>query len=366
MTTPALPARPRALVPEDLTRPTGPPARPVYRAAVATALAGLTDGESAAAAARRAYPQDQALPVVLRAASAVADTSTSGWASQLLAVQTVEWIASLKPSVFAQLAGIAPLRPSFDNGQLPRIPSRDATPTVAGSFVAEGAPIAVRKLNLSSTILMPKKLATISSYSNEIARSSVPDFEMVLRVEIANDTGLAIDSILLDATAATSIRPGGLRAGVAGLTPTAGGGFAAMIGDLQQLVAGIAPAQQPVLIANPKQALSIALTQSSGVGLEGITVIVSPNVAAGMLIAIDAADFVVATGLPSFAVTQEAVLHEEDTTPAALSSAGTPNTVAAPERSYFQTDCLALRMTMRANWLTRRTNAVSWLQAATW
>jgi hypothetical protein len=83
------------------------------------------------------------------------------------------------------------------------------------------------------------------------------------------DTSVAVDTVLLDATAASTTRPAGLRNGVATLTATAGGGFAALVGDLRQFVAALITAsngnlRQPVWIMNEIQALSIATTQNAG------------------------------------------------------------------------------------------------------
>jgi hypothetical protein len=40
--------------------------------------------------------------------------------------------------------------------------------------------------------------------------------------------------------------------------------------------------------------------------------------------------------------------------------------VAAPQRSLFQTDSLALRMVLPLNWLQRRAGTVAWVQNVTW
>jgi hypothetical protein len=49
---------------------------------------------------------------------------------------------------------------------------------------------------------------------------------------------------------------------------------------------------------------------------------------------VDAADFFTASGdEPRFDVSDQATLHMEDTTPLAIGTAGSPNTVAAPVRS---------------------------------
>jgi hypothetical protein len=95
--------------------------------------------------------------------------------------------------------------------------------------------------------------------------------------------------------------------------------------------------------------------------------IVSQTVPVGRVIAIDAADFATASGdVPRFAVSTEATLHEEDTTPLALSATGSPNVVAAPMRSLFQTDAVAIRMSMHVTWAMRRPSMVQTIAAVTW
>ncbi|HMF86496.1 MAG TPA: hypothetical protein VK575_00345, partial [Gemmatimonadaceae bacterium] len=134
----------------------------------------------------------------------------------------------------------------------------------------------------------------------------------------------------------------------------------------------------PVWIMNPVQALSIALTQNAGGDFpfsaeinqsrfQGYPVIQSSTVTAGMVILVDAADFVSVEGdAPRFDLSDQATLHMEDTTPLAIGTAATPNTVAAPARSLFQTDSIALRMIMDVNWTLRRSGVVAWTSSVTW
>lgn len=178
-----------------------------------------TDGQTNTL--RRTYgasPDYPLLQVIERAASGPADTTTSGWALQLVQTTNGAWISSLKPSAFGQLAE-AGIKLSFDGGALPRVPGRAATPSIAASFVGEGAPIPFRQMAFNSgTTLTPKKVAVLSGYTSELASGSAPNVEAVLRAEIPADTMAGLDSILLDATAATTVRPAGLRSYGAGLT----------------------------------------------------------------------------------------------------------------------------------------------------
>jgi HK97 family phage major capsid protein/HK97 family phage prohead protease len=320
---------------------------------------------------------------VTRAASAPADTTTSGWASQLVRTDHADFMNLLMPqSVYPGLSNRG-LRLNFGRSGIISIPSRVATPTIAGSFIAEGAPIPVRQGAFTAVTLTPKKMAVISTFTRQIAEHSTPAIEGLIRNAMQEDTSVALDTILLDATAATTTRPGGLRAGVSATTATAGGGFAALVGDIKALVGALITSssgniRNPVWIMNPIQAISIALTQNAGGdfpfatdiqnnNLQGYPVIVSSTVTAGMLILVDAADYVSVEGdAPRFDVSDQATLHMEDTTPLAIGTAGSPATVAAPTRSLWQTDSIGLRMLMDVNWSMRRTGMVSWTQSVTW
>ena len=188
--------------------------------------------------------------------------------------------------------------------------------------------------------------------------------------------------MLIDANAATAVRPAGLRNGVAGLTPTAGGGFTALVGDIKQMIGVLATAnslRNPVWIMNPAQSNSIGLTATAngvfpfkqeidGAMLQGYPVIVSSTMPAATVLLLDAADFMSVSGDdPRFEVSDQATLHFEDTTPLQLTTgAQGSGVVATPSRSMFQTDSLALRMILPMNWAMRRTGVIAWIAAVTW
>jgi HK97 family phage major capsid protein/HK97 family phage prohead protease len=337
--------------------------------------------------AERNWSDDLAFRAVLdwtqRAATNVATTNTPTWAQELAAIQYGDYLAALTiASVFQRLSGYGSTYALGRYGQI-SIPVEQTTPTIAGSFVAEGAPIPVRQGAFTTLLLGLKKMAVITSFTREIFEHSIPTIDSLLRDMITRHTNVALDTILLDTNAATSIRPAGLRAGVSGQTPTAGGGFNALVGDITNLLNVLITSnslRMPVWIMNPLQAAKIALTQSSaGTGvfpfraeidsgtLISYPVITSPTVTAGMIILVDAADFVSLSGDdPRFEVSDQATLHMEDTTPLAIGTPGAPNTVAAPVRSMFQTDSIALRMILPMNWAMRRTGLVAWVTGVTW
>jgi HK97 family phage prohead protease len=320
---------------------------------------------------------------VQRAATAPATTTTTGWAAELVQVQYADLLSFLFAASVYQPLSNAGVRYTLGRYGSISIPVESATPTVAGSFVAEGAPIPVRQEAFTPITIGLKKLGVISSYTRELFEHSQPNIDTQLRSRMSRDTSVAIDTVLLDNNPVTSIRPAGIRNGVTGLTPTAGGGFNALVGDIKQMLNVLIAAnslRSPVWIMNPQQAVSISLTQSAaGVGvfpfkaeiengmLNGYPVIQSVTVPATMVILLDAADFASLTGDDArFELSDQATLHMEDTTPLAIGTPGAPPTVAAPTRSMFQTDSIALRMILPMNWIMRRTGLVAWITGVTW
>lgn len=319
--------------------------------------------------------------VVVKAATVPATTTLAGWAAELVTTINVDIVDQLIPqSVYAPLSN-AGGRFTFGRAGIVSIPSRAATPTLAGSFVAQGAPIPVRQAGFAAVTLTPKKMGVISVMTREIMEHSTPAIEAIVRQAMQDDTSVAIDSVLLGNGAATTTTPAGLRNGVSATTATAGGGFTALVGDIKNLVGVLAAAnslRRPVWIMNPIQALAISLTQNAGGDFPfqqeinggrfaGYQLIQSTTMTAGMVILLDAADFFSATGdAPRFDASDQAVLHMEDTTPLAIGTTGSPNTVAAPTRSLWQTDCIGIRMLLDINWAMRRTGVIAWTTAVTW
>jgi HK97 family phage prohead protease len=317
-----------------------------------------------------------------RAATAPATTTTAGWAAELAVTGQGEWFNTVMAGSIFQPVAARGMNITLGRYNQISMPTRAATPTIAGSFVAEGAPIPVRQAAFTTVALGLKKMAVITSYTREIAEHSTPEIETILRQLIMDDTGVAVDTVFIDNVAVSTIRPAGIRNGVSGLTPTAGGGFAALVGDLKAMVGALAAVNAMgslVWIMNPVQQIAISLTQNAGGDfpfqadinanrLLGYGVVVSSTVPAGMVILINADDLMVVQGdTPRFDVSDQATLHFEDTTPLQITTGAQGSAVAAtPVRSMFQTDSLALRMILPMNWALRRTGSVAWVTGVTW
>jgi len=357
----------------------------IVRGAVVTYVARATN-KSPEETRQRIYGEDDGtkamVEIVTRAASAPALTTVAGWAQELAQTTYADLMPLLMPkSIMTRLAPRG-LTLSFGSSGRIVIPTRSATPTIAGSFVGEGLAIPVRQGAFTSQTLTPKKMAVISTWTREMGDHSIPAIEGLIREAIQQDTSVAIDSVLIDANAATTIRPAGLLNGVSVTTATTGGGIAALIGDITKLVNAISTntkgnIRNLVWLANQTDMYRASLLTAANTGifpfrdeiargtLNGIPIIDSATVTAQTLILVDAADFVVVGGeAPRMEISDQATLHMEDTSPADL--VASPSTVAAPQRSLFQTDSLALRMVMPLNWTQRRTGTVAWTQTVTW
>jgi HK97 family phage major capsid protein len=337
---------------------------------------------------RAIYGEDEATRAIVdwaqRAASSVATTTQIGWAAELVQQIVVAFMDTLMPkSVFPRLS-TAGLSLSFGRNGKIVIPTRSRTPTIAGSFVGEGLPIPVRQGAFTSQTLTPKKMAVITTWTREIDEHSVPAIEGLLRNAIGEDTAISLDAVLLDANPATLVRPAGILNGVAGLTPTAGGGFTAAVGDIKALTGALLTGtagniRNPVYLMNPQQLASLGLIAMPGAGvfpfraevaagnLGGWSIIDSGTVPMGTVIAMDAADFVSVSGdAPRFELSDQATLHMEDTAPTDITTTGTPPVAAFPVKSMWQTDSIALRLIMPVNWTIRRPGTVAWVAGVTW
>ena len=321
--------------------------------------------------------------MVLRAASAPAITTVAGWAAELVHIIYTDLMPLLLPK--AILTGLAARGLALNFGRAGRIniPTRSRTPALSGSFIGEGAAIPVRQGAFTSQTLVPKKVAVISSWTREMDEFSIPAIEGIIREAIMLDTGVAIDSVLIDANPATVIRPAGLLNGVTPTAITAGGGLTSINGDLKSLTQALAAAtygniREPVWLLNPAQVIAAELAMApNGLfpwrdevargTLNNIPFIQSATVTPATVILLDAADFVTAGAEgPRLEMSDQATLHYEDTNPLDLATVGTPPVVAAPQKSLYQTDSLALRLVMRLNWLMRRANVVVMAQSVTW
>ena len=252
------------------------------------------------------------------------------------------------------------------------LPTRLGTATqAAGAFRAEGSPIKVSGLTFGSLTLTPKNLAVILTATEEmIRRSKAVDLAAYFQNAIIKDTATALDTLYVSATAGSVIQPAGIRNSlpVGDTRPASGTGTAANImTDLKAMLTAMSNANmggsQTVWMMHSKNWLAVSMAlnavgtlmfpETANGTLVGIPVIVSNTIDPAIVLLQDCEWITFAMGAPQFDVSMQATLHEE-TVPLPISSVGTPNVVAAPVRSLFQTNTSAFRMLLDADWAKLR------------
>jgi hypothetical protein len=354
------------------------------------------------------FKGDQVASAIVKTAVLGADTTTAGWAAELVRNDVAGFIEALKPvSVYAGLAGFGTAIP-FGNANTITVPRRGVTGGLAGAFVGEAGVIPVGRSSFGSQILERYKMAVISVFSRELSRVSTPQIEELIRTGMLNDTAVALDTALLDGAAAVAgVRPAALTRGAATAAGTAGGDIDAVVADIKGMVGTMVAANtgaRPVLIVPATSKLNLGLMQNAmgefsfrdevaNNRLLGIPLIASTTVPDATAILVDAAYFATAFGTPEFDVSDTATLtmaNADGTAPTqAMDNAGALGTAGQvlPDRgisvhggvsgaasagyqaqSMFQTWQSAVRMVMPLSWGVMRppAEAVVTRTAITW
>jgi hypothetical protein len=341
-----------------------PAATYLFRAAVCHLRARLSNQSVIGKTCDALYPGDVVTAMIARSTSGPATTTDSSWAGPLarrVVSSLLQEIVSI--SAAADLL-VRALRLNFDRAGVILLPGRQLADPNTASWIAEGAPIPVKDYTTNLLSLRPHKLASITTYTQEMARSS--NIEEMTRSLISESAALALDAALFSTTAETAIVPGGILAGVAPISSANGTDkHENLVEDIEKLVAAIAAnkgGSSPVFITDPAHAAAAKAWLSP---LFDYPILASTALASGTLICVEARSLAatVVDSTPDFATAESAVLHNEDAAPADIVSGGTPS---SPSRSLFQTDGIALKMTIsNISWMMRAAH-VSWTQAVNW
>jgi len=335
----------------------------LYRAGAAVLRSFIT-GNSPEREAKAMFGDDHVTDIVLRAASAPATTTTSGWAQSLAGIAIYDLVQSVTSlSAGAEVINRA-LQLNMDEIAEARVPGRVLNAAAAGQWVAEGAAVPVRAMSFTNAaILRPRKLSVISVFSREMVESS--NIEAVVRATLGEAVGLALDAQMFSSIAGDAAKPPGLFAGVTPITATAGGGTNAMITDLGNLFAALAAAsagKTAVIVAAIPQAVKLKLTAGPKFDYD---ILASTALATGTVAVLELASFVFGFGsVAEFSTTKVAALHMEADAPIDITG-GTPSP-AVPVKSMFQTDAIALKTNLWASWGLRAAGHCQFLTGATW
>lgn len=278
----------------------------IVRAAVAHLL-GHKRQRDPLVLAQKAWARDTAVAEIIKGATSPASLTS---ASALTQSAVADFFTSLGPASAGATVLDRSVKIAFDSYASVTVPGVVSDAANVG-FVAEGAPFPVRSLTIGGPTLSPRKLGVLCTFSNETLARSIPDVETIVRTVLSESAALALDVHLFDDVAGDTVRPPGLRYGVSALVAsTAPNSAAAMRIDVANLVGSVSQVggNAPILlVAGPRCAAALRL------------MLVGPS--------------------PGFEVLTAGVLA-----PAPIGSVGTPNVIAAPARSTWQTDCTSLRL----------------------
>jgi HK97 family phage major capsid protein/HK97 family phage prohead protease len=361
---------------------------------------------------REHFAHDQRIEAVLKSSVPVADTTTGGWAKELVMQDVQGFIEGLAPiSAYAALATRGFIV-NFGTAGSVSVPYRGGSNTdLAGAFVGENGVIPVKRTTIGANVLNRYKMAVITTLTKELTRASTPQAEALLRRFMADDTAVALDHAFLDASPAVAgTRPAGILNGVAAIAASAAPlAIDKAIADLKALISALITSGngvRPVFLMNPAQRLTLSMIYSAGVfvfrdelaqnKLMGADLVTSTNVPAGDVILIDAANFATGLGSPEFDASDtatlvmansDAVAPTHATDPVDSTIVGTAEQVPpdggisvykpsqraagkvgenAQAISMFQQWATALRTVLPVSWGLTRSGSVAWVDNVGW
>lgn len=303
---------------------------------------------------------DEVLPLIHRAAVSPASTGASGWAAELVQTAFGDYLGSLPTSAAARMIALGMRIPMPGPYSEFKAPTRNDAPATL-PWVGENLPIPVRSFDFLNLTMQPRKMGAISVISRELGKYGGGGD--AVRQVLEEDGAVSLDAAYFSNAAGTDIvHPGLLN----GLTPIAGfdGNDAlAFETDVSNILAVIGPRNSGSIAfvtgmaAAERIALKFPLFRSPVFG--------SQAVSDSTLIGVDAGNLVHAFGEFDVATSTNATVHM-DTEPTQLSIPGSPNTAAAPTRSLFQTDAIAIRILGDAAFGARKSNAVAYVTNVSW
>lgn len=365
--TPDAPARTSAI---EVTKVPLPKGNLMARAAIAMIQSHIRKVPAADLAARH-YADTPEVAMYLRATVDAADTTTSGWASQLVPA------AQQMQNDFLDL-----LRPATLVGRIPglrSVPFNVAVPLQSGGgtygWVGESVTKPVTSLTVGSATLRWSKIAGIIVFTKELARFSSPSAEAIIRNDMIKGLAAYMDTQFCDpnVAAVSNVSPASITNTISPLTPT-GTTADDLRYDLSRLMANfITNNQDPsgaVILMTPTTAARASLMMNSlgqpqfpgisitGGTIAGLPVIVSNSVGTRIIL-VNASDILLADdGGVSIDVSEEATV-EMSTTP--ITQEESPLSTSQVLHSLWQRNEIGLRVERFVSWTRARTSAVEFI-----
>lgn len=350
-----------------------------YVLALARAGGNLTGALAIAQNNKKWMDQTPQVAEVLKSAVAGGDTTTSGWASELVYNRNLvdQFIEVLRPqTIIGRIPGLT--RVPFN------VRIAGASSGTSANWVGQGKPIPVSKMVTTSTSLGIAKAAGLVVLTQELVRSSDPSAELMVQNDLIAAIAQFLDQQFIDPNyaAVTNVSPASITYGITGLQPT-GTTSTTLRADVQTLfgtwITNNLDPSSAVWVMTPTSALAISLMLTSlgtpvfpqmtpsGGTFMGYPVIVSQSAQVtaspdqgSLIVLINAREILLADdGQVVIDASAEASLEMLDN-PTNNAAAGTPTTMV----SMYQTNSVALRAVRFINWAKRRSTAVQYIHNA--
>jgi hypothetical protein len=258
-----------------------------------------------------------------------------------------------------------------------RIKGQDGAAT--GYWVGESKSIPFSKSDYTDVELKYKKVAALTSVSNELLRESSPAAEMLIRDALVQAAAQRVDTTFISNTAGVAgVSPAGILNNIAATT-SAGTDTDGLLNDIKELRQRFITAKNSGglwWVMNPGLASSIGLLRNAlgqkdfteinedGGRLEGNQVVVGHNVNANYLVLLKPSD-IWRIGMGGVEVTMsEHATIEQDNAPQGAQD--TPVDATANRVSMFQTESTAIKVVMSIDFQRRRESAVAWISDASY
>lgn len=311
----------------------------------------------------------------IKAAVDIGTSRDTDWAAPLVNYQNLvnEFLEYLRPLTILDRIADRTRRVPF-NVRVPR-----QTGGASASWVGEGAPKPVSALAFDFVSLGYMKLATIAVITQELARFSSPNADILVRNDLAKAIVQQMDADFVDPSNAgtSNIKPASITNG-ASAVPSTGNTYSDILIDIQSLFAPFIAAnvstRGAVWIMSETTALALSLirlpaNEGGGLAFPGITmdgglfmgrpVIVSEAVG-NIVILANAADILLADD-------GQVTIDASDQASVQMDSAPTnPVTASTVLISLWQQNLLGIRAERYVTWVKGRAESVQYLSGVSW
>lgn len=312
------------------------------------------------------WPNNPAMQRLVKSPVAVGTTTDTVFGLPLVQVNTLaqEFIEAIRPStVIGRMTGFR--RVPF-NVRFPR-----ATAGSNVGWIGQASPSPATNLSLETEAVPFAKVGGIVALTVELLRFSDPSAEGLIQQDLAAAVAAFLDQQFLDPSVAAidGVSPGAITNGAASVAST-GITADAFAADFKALMALITTNMiGPYLVMKPSTAIALAsmdshLTRNVGAkggNIAGVPVLVSAGTPSdgdspseNTIVAVDAAEVLLAEGQLEFDTTTEASMQMNSTP-------DSPATASTVMVSLWQNNMIGIQVSRYAYWKRRRAGAAATL-----